>query len=287
MIISEEKLLTIIKEEIKRSQVRESSAMPPPSVVTGGGMPPPEVVGRNTETIDTDLDISSDDTLPDGLTQAQKDVLKDVSRLANIQKMFDFTRTLLIKLVKELSDIDDIIGSTPPPAVLDRYEKYRNEPEFWKVWGRAEMGSGKLGWDSDNEQVDDLTTGVNPIENVKWLKNWMEEFDKLLESEEDGRAASIVPRVNALVNILAKLEAGFLMSPKLLGLTPVFKPSRAADNFGGAYPKMGGGWLGGGQLVPSIEDGDSVPSWKARYKYKVAKLTRVNMSDSYWDDYKD
>jgi hypothetical protein len=285
MIISEEKLLTIIKEEIERSQVRESSAMPPASVLKGGAMPPASALGR--EEVETGLDISSDETLPGGLSQAQKDVLKDVSRLANIQKMFDFTRPLLTKLVQELSDIDDILGSTPPSSVIDAYEKYRNEPEFWKVWARASMGSGKLGWDSDNEQVDDLTTGVNPIENVKLLKYWMKNFDKLLKSEEDGRARSIEPHAKTLVDILTKLEAGFLMSPKLLGLTPVFKPSRAADNFGGAFPEMGDGWLGGGQFVPSIKDGDSVPSWKAGYKYKVDKLTRVFMSNSYWDGYKD
>ena len=45
MIISEEKLLTIIKEEIERSQVRESSAMPPASVLKGGAMPPASALG--------------------------------------------------------------------------------------------------------------------------------------------------------------------------------------------------------------------------------------------------
>ena len=285
MLISEKRLIKLINEEVEKVQIlKESGAMPPASVLASP-MPPAAVLDAETETIDTGLDISRDETLPSELSQAQKDTLKDVSRLANIQKMFDFTRPLLIKLVKELSDIDDILGAYPPDP--DVFEKYRNEPEFIKTWAREEMGSGLVGWDSDNEQVDDLTTGVNPIENVKWLKDWMKNFYKLLKSEKDGRARSIEPHAKTLVDILTKLEAGFLMSPKLLGLTPAFKPSRAADNFGGAFPEMGDGWLGGGQWVPSIKDGDSVPSWKARYKYKVDKLTSENMSDSYWDSYTD
>ncbi len=276
MLISKSKIISIIKEEIEKNKVMESNSisikMPPKGFMgkSSSKMPPEEVLGAENN---VDVDVPK-------LERPNPAELE-----AAIKNLYNVTRKKIGKIIIDWDKIDEIMGD---PVGLGDIKGAGQRVPSRRLWFEDEMGSGMVGMDSDNERFIEFINGVRPVSNAKYLLEWMRDFHKKLEEENDVEVGELVKNI---IKNIDEIRRAIVQNPVVTGMTPVFGNSQALRYF----PVMESGDFEGGGKVPAYKKdllskgavNPKVPTFKSYgggADGKSPKLIMATRELDWWED---